>query len=193
MSQWYAERRPTFSPLRNIVGFPRMATRWPDRHLWAARVFTMRATIIGLIDRYPWAAGVVAVPLTIIGLGGVVMLPSLFMPLLLLAGVALVVIEYYADQQKPGEHQAQAVAGTRKWNLRSRIGQVRVQGRSKWPQLITETRARAEAAAAESLASAARALAADARKQADVAEARTQATQLHSEAQAETKPIFPAG
>ncbi|MGZ5395537.1 MAG: hypothetical protein ACXWEI_08730 [Mycobacterium sp.] len=175
-----------------IVVFSRVALSWPDRQLWAARVFTLRATILGWIDRYPSAVGVVAVPLTIIGLVGVVMLPYLFVPLLLLSGVALVVIEYYADQQRPGQHQAQAAAGTRKWNLRSRVGQVRLQGRPKWPQLITEARARAEAAAAESLASAARALAADARKQADVAEARTRATQLHSETQAETKPIFPA-
>jgi hypothetical protein len=148
----------------------------------------MRAVILGLNDRNPWALGMAAVPLAIIGLVGVVMLPWLFVPLLLLAGVALVVIEYYADQQKPGEHQAQAAARLQNWNLRSRIGQVRLPGRAKLPQLITEARARAEAAAAESLASAARVLAADARKQADVAEARTRATQLHSEAQAETKP-----
>lgn len=176
-----------------IVAFSRVAISWPDRQLWAARVFTLRATILGLIDRYPGAVGVVAVPLTIIGLVGVVMLPLLFVPLLLLAGVALVVIEYYADQHEPGEHQAQAASGTRKWNLRSRIGQVRLPGRPKLLQLISEARARAEAAAAESLASAARALAADARKQADVAEARTRATQLHSEAQAETKPTSLAG
>jgi hypothetical protein len=152
-------------------------------------VFTLRATILGWIDQYPWAVGVVAVPLTILGLVGVVMLPYIFGPLLLLGGVALVVVEYYADQQEPGEHQAQAAAGTPKWNLRSRIGQVSLPGRAKLPQLISEARARAEAAAAESLASAARALAADARKQAHVAEARTRVTQPHPDAQAETVPI----
>ena len=161
------------------MAFSRVALRWPDRQLWAARVFTLRATILGLIDRYPWAVGVVAVPLTIIGLAGVVTLPYLFVPLLLLAGVALIVTEYYADQQPPGEYQAQTV--TWNWNIRSRIGQVKLPGRAKLSQLISEGRARAEAAAADSLASAARALAADARKQADVAEARMRATQ-HSEA-----------
>lgn len=164
-----------------------MAIHWPDRHLWAARVFRMRAVILGWNERNPWAVGMAAVPLAIIGLVGVVMLPLLFVPLLLLAGVGLVVLEYYADQYESSEHQSQTAAGTRNWNLRSRIGQVRLPGRAKLPQLITEARARAEAAAAESLASAARVLAADARKQADVAEARTRATQLHSEA--ETKPI----
>ena len=53
----------------------RIAIRWPDRDLWAARVFAWRARILGLNDRYPWAAGVVAVPLTVIGFVGVVMLP----------------------------------------------------------------------------------------------------------------------
>lgn len=54
-----------------------MALSWPDRRLWAARVFALRATILGLIDQYPWAAGMIAVPLTIIGLAGVVTLPLL--------------------------------------------------------------------------------------------------------------------
>ena len=135
---------------------------------------------------------IVAVPLAIIGLVGMVMLPVFFVPLLLLVGVALVLIEYYADRQKPGEPQAQATASTRKWNPRSRFGQIRLHGTPKLPQLILEARVRAETAAAASLATAARALAADARKQADVVEARTRTTQLHSEAEAETKPTFPA-
>ncbi|MFI5510312.1 hypothetical protein ACIA48_22835 [Mycobacterium sp. NPDC051804] len=168
----------------------RMAIHWPDRHLWVARVFATRATILGFIDQYPWAAGLLAVPLAMIGLAGVVLNPFLFGPLLVLLGVALVLIEYYADQHQELEHQAQA-AGTPKWNLRSRIGQVRLHNWPKLPQLILEARARAEAAAAESLATAARALAADAKKQADVVEARTRTTQ-HSEAHAETKPTFPA-
>ncbi|MDV3134112.1 hypothetical protein [Mycobacterium sp. 29Ha] len=173
--------------------FSRLARSWPDRRLWAARVFALRATILGLIDQYPWAAGMIAVPLTIIGLAGVVTLPLLFVPLLVLTGVVLVVIEYYADQQKPGVYQEQtAGGGPTRWNLRSRMGQFRLHGSSKWPQMIREARARAEAVAAESLASAARALAADARKQADVAEARTRANQLHVETQTETKPTLPA-
>jgi len=166
-----------------------MAISWLDRHLWVARVFKMRAVILGWNDRDPWAVGMAAVPLAIVGLVGMVMLPLLFVPLLLLAGVALVVIEYYADQQESGAHQSHVAAGTRNGNLRSRIGQVRLPGRAGLPQLITEARARAEAAAAESLASAARALAADARKQAEFAEARTQETRLRLDGEAKTEPI----
>ena len=175
-----------------IVEYSRVALRWPDRQLWAARVFTVRATVLGLIEQYPLAVGMIAVPLTIIGLAGVVMLPLLFVPLLLLAGVALIVIEYYADQQTPDEYQAQAAGGSSMRIFRSRMGRFRLPGSSKWPQMITEARARAEAVAAESLASAARALAADARKQADAVQARTRASEPNSEAQAETKPILPA-
>lgn len=169
-----------------------MAVNWPDRDLLAARVFALRAMILDLIERYPWATGVVAVPLTLIGFAGMVKYPFVFGPLLLLVGVALVVIEYFADQQKPGEHQVQAVEGARNLKLRSRIAQVRLPGRAKLPLLISEARARAEAAAADSLASAARALAADARKQAVVADARTRAIQLRSEAQAEAELKFPS-
>ncbi|MDG5482812.1 hypothetical protein [Mycolicibacterium gadium] len=164
-----------------IVEFPRGAVSWPDRRLWAARLFALRAAVLRFIEQYPWAVGAIAVPLTIIALAGVAMLPLLFVPLLLLIGVALIVIEYYADQQTPGEYAARAAGGAPRWNLRSRMGRFRLPGSSKWPQMITEARARAEAVAAESLASAARALAADARKQADVAQSRARANQPHFE------------
>ncbi|ORB61698.1 hypothetical protein [Mycolicibacterium tusciae] len=151
-------------------------------------MFTLRAAALRFIEQYPWAVGAIAVPLTIIVLAGVAMLPLFFVPLLVLIGAALIGIEYYADQQKPDEYPAQAAGGPPRWNLGSRMGRFRLPGRSKWPQMITEARARAEAVAAESLASAARALAADARKQADVAQARARANQLHFETPAETNP-----
>ena len=170
----------------------RLAIHWPDRELWVARVFATRARILGFIDEYPWAAGVVAVPLTIIGLGGVVLYPFLFGPLLVLLAVALVVIEYYADQQQDIEHQAQAATRTRKWDLRTRSEGSRMQGRFNLPQLYTEALARMDAADAKARAADARAraaeaqlLAAEAGKQAEVAEARLH--QLQHDAKLKTQ------
>jgi colicin import membrane protein len=164
-----------------------------------------------MIDRYPWAAGLVGVPLAVIGFVGVVTRPSLFVPLLVLVGVALVVVEYFALQWE--EHQARAVAGTRKWNRRSHSDSARMQGTPNLTQLeleaharaeateagalATETRARAEAteaqavvAAAEALAAEAGALAAEARAQAKAAEAQALTAEpeaLAAEAQAQAK------
>jgi colicin import membrane protein len=163
-----------------------MAVHWPDRHLWTERVFRTRAAIIGLNDRYPWALTVVGLPLTVIAFVGVVTYPTLFVPLLLLIGVALVVIEYYAEQQKAGGYQAQVSSGTQKWNPQSRGGQPGMRGGLHMPRLALEALARAEAADAQALAAQARAraaeaqtLAAEATKQAEVAEARARAAQLH--------------
>jgi colicin import membrane protein len=176
---------------------PRIAISWPDRDLWVARVFTWRAKIINLNERYPWAAGVVGVPLTLIGLAGVVAVPYLFASLLLLIGVGLVVIEYYADQQEADEHQAHVAASIRKWNPLSPIGQATMQGELNLPQPESEDRARAEANEARALAVEARhraaeaqAVAAEARKQAEVAEARARATQLRLEGEAKTVPTL---
>jgi hypothetical protein len=175
---------------------PRIAISWPDRDLWAARVFTWRAKIINLNERYPWAAGVIGVPLTLIGLAGVVAVPYLFASLLLLIGVGLVVIEYYADQQEADEHQAHA-ASIRKWNPLSPIGQAAMQGELNLPQPESEDRARAEADDARALAVEARrraaeaqTVAAEARKQAEVAEALARATQLRLEGEAKTVPTL---
>jgi colicin import membrane protein len=170
----------------------RMAIHWPDRHIWAARVFATRAGILDLIDHYPWAAGLVAVPLTIIGLAGVVVYPFLFGPLLVLLGVGLVAIEYYADQQQAVDHQAEAAAGARKWNLRTRISDSNLQDRLNLPQLYTEARARMDAAEAKvraadarARAAAAQVAAAEAEKQAEAAQDRV--AQLRSEATAKTE------
>ena len=174
----------------------RMAIHWPDLHLWGARILATRAEILGLIERYPWAAGLVAVPLTIIGLAGVMLYPFVFGPLLVLLGVALVAIEYYADQQQEAEHhpaerQPEAAIGARKWNLFTDSGRSRFQDRLDLPHLYTEARARMDAAEARVRADDARArvaaaqvLAAEAEKQAEVAQARV--SQLRLEAEAKT-------
>jgi hypothetical protein len=59
--------------------------------------------VISRPDRRPWAAVAFAVPLTIVGLGGVATHPSLFVPLLVLAGMALIVIEFFVDQPRAAE------------------------------------------------------------------------------------------
>jgi hypothetical protein len=71
-------------------------------------------TVIDWPDRHPWAAAVFAVPLTIVGLRGVAMHPSVFLPLLVLGGVALVVMACLA------EHQAPIAATPQKRNRQSR-------------------------------------------------------------------------
>lgn len=173
----------------------RLAIRWPDRHLWGARVLATRAEILVVIERYPWAAGVAAVPLTIIGMAGMVAYPFVFGPLLVLLGVALVAIEYYADQDQAAEHrsserQAEAVIGARKWNLLT--GDYRFPNRIDLPQLYREalarmdaTQARVRADDARARVVAAQALAAEAEKEAEVAQARV--TRLRLEAEAKTQ------
>jgi hypothetical protein len=172
-----------------------MAIHWPDRHVWGARAYATRAAIRGVIDQYPWAAGMVAVPLTLIGFAGVVVYPFLFIPLLVLLGVALVAVEYYADQQQAiaheaVEHQPRPTSPTRKWNL-SRRGHYRIADLSNLPQLYDEALARMNAAQAtvradeaRARAAAAQALAVEAEKQAEAAQARV--AQLRHEAKTET-------
>lgn len=161
----------------------RLAIHWPDRHLWGARVLATRAEILVLIERYPWAAGVVAVPLTIMGMAGMVAYPFVFGPLLVLLGVALVAVEYYADQQptleqEAVEHQSSAASGARKWNLLRR-GYYRIADRLKLPQLYDEALARMDAAEAKvrvaearARVAAAQARAVEAERQAELAKAR---------------------
>jgi colicin import membrane protein len=149
--------------------------------------------------RHPWAAVVFAVPLTIVGLGGVAAHPSVFLPLLVLAGVALVVMDYFAEQQ------AQVAGGPPKRNRPSRASQARPSAQRKPSRPVSgaEARARAEAAEAQALAAEAEAQAAEARARAEAAEAqarakaaetqalaaeaRTRATWLRLEAEAKAK------
>ena len=65
--------------------------RWADRHPWAAAVFAALARIIELSDRHQTAAMALAVPGTLIGLAAVALYPLVFVPLMVLLGVALVV------------------------------------------------------------------------------------------------------
>lgn len=177
-----------------IVEFPRVALRWPDRRLWAARVFALRATVLGFIEQYPWAVGAIAVPLTIIGLAGVAMLPLVFVPLLVLIGVALIAIEYYADQQRAVAHQAEDAVGARKWTMPTRIGYAGIRDRLNLPRSYAEALARLEAAKAKARADDARARATAAQVSADEAEkeaefAQARVAQLRLEADARTERI----
>jgi hypothetical protein len=65
--------------------------RWSDRHPWAAPAFAALARIVDLSDRHPTAAVALVVPGTLIGLAAVATYPLVFVPLLVLFGVALVV------------------------------------------------------------------------------------------------------
>ncbi|RAV16314.1 hypothetical protein DQP55_05605 [Mycolicibacterium sp. GF69] len=146
-------------------------------------MFTTRSTILGLNERYPWAAGVVAVPVTIVALLGVIMLPYLFVPLLVLAGVALVVTEYYALRQETDEHHTRAVAGAWQPDRPAGSNTEMIRGTTNLPQAEWEARARAAAAAAH-------ARAAEARARAEATQARALAAE--AEALAAEAEVFEA-
>jgi hypothetical protein len=65
--------------------------RWPDRHRWAAVALAALASIVDVSERHPTAATALVVPGTLIGLAAVATYPLVFVPLLVLFGVALVV------------------------------------------------------------------------------------------------------
>jgi hypothetical protein len=98
--------------------------------------------IVRLIDRHPEAAVALAVPGTIVGLAAVAAYPFVFVPLLVVFGIALVVIEIYNRGQSAPEQRTL------------------VQASQPGPEL------EAEAKAAEAVASEAEALAAEARARA---------------------------
>ena len=163
----------------------RIAIHWPDHHLWAARVFTTRANVLGLNDRYPWAAGVIAVPLTIVGLLGVIMHPFVFVPLLVLAGAALVAVEYFADQQTVDEHRGHLAGGAQERNRRSLSDRASTPAKPNPPQPDWE-RAQAEAAEARIRAADLWVQAENAEARALAAEARARATRHPRESEADT-------
>lgn len=133
----------------------------------------MRATVVGFVERYPWAAAVFAVPFTIAGLAGVAAFPFLFVPLLVLAGVALVVVEYWADQQREAERRTQPRSTT--WP------------EPHLPQADSATRAQTEAAKARARAAELWAQAQAAEARAVAAEARARELRLRRESEAETE------
>jgi hypothetical protein len=65
--------------------------RWPDQHRWAAVAFAALARIVDLGDRHPTAALALVVPGALIGLAAVATYPFVFVPLVVLFGMALVV------------------------------------------------------------------------------------------------------
>jgi hypothetical protein len=151
---------------------PRTVIDWADRHPWAGVAFAAPEKIIGLGDRNPWAAAAFAVPLTIVGLGLVIAYPVVFVPLLVLVGVALVGMDYLAELQAPA-----------KPNRGLRAGQATEQANPKRPRPELEAEAaEAEARAAETRARAIRLRLDEA--EARAAEARARAIRLRYEVEA---------
>jgi colicin import membrane protein len=154
--------------------------------------------VISWLDRDPWAAVPFAVPLTIVLLVALVAHPFLFVPLLVLGGVALVVMDFYMSkkrvmdfdkgQKREAEQQAQVAAGPQNGNRQSRADHARAQGERKLsrPELEAEARARAraraEAAEAQAPTAEARARAQTAEAQAPTAEARARAAAAEAQA-----------
>jgi hypothetical protein len=69
--------------------------RWPDQHPWAAAAFAALVRIARSADRRdqgPTAVMLLVVPATLIGLAVVAAYPLVFVPLLVVLGVALVVL-----------------------------------------------------------------------------------------------------
>ncbi|OBH55426.1 hypothetical protein A5686_06165 [Mycobacterium sp. E2479] len=69
--------------------------RWPDQHPWATAAFAALVRVARSVDsnnRGPTAAMLLVVPATLIGLAVVAAYPLVFVPLLILLGVALVVL-----------------------------------------------------------------------------------------------------
>jgi hypothetical protein len=83
------------------------------------------AQIVSLIDRHPHAAAAVAVPATLLGIASVVAYPLVFVSLLVLAGVALVVMDLYSRGQSEPEHRTQVAAVAQTQNHQERAGHTR--------------------------------------------------------------------
>lgn len=156
---------------------PRTVLDWADRHPWAGEALAAPEKIIGLANRNPWVAAAFAVPLTIVGLGLVVAYPFVFVPLLVLAGVALVAIDYLAERR-----------ALEKGTLRLRAGRVTTQANPRRSRPVSELEAaEAEAQAAETRARAMRLQLEEA--EARAAEARTRAVRLQHEAEAKGQEL----
>jgi hypothetical protein len=76
---------------------------WPDRHPQAAAAFAAPARIVGLSDGHSTAAMALTVPGTIIALAGIAMYPLVFVPLLVLLGVALLASACYQETRTPSK------------------------------------------------------------------------------------------
>jgi hypothetical protein len=134
---------------------PRMVMSWPDRHPWAAATFAVPATIVDLGDRHPEAAVALAVPATIVGIAAVAAYPFVFLPLLVLVGVAFVVSVIYTGQTEGADQQAQVALVPAKQNRQQGADRARAQAEPNRSRLELEVEA--EAAEAEAVAAWARA------------------------------------
>lgn len=75
----------------------------PDLYERAAAASAALTRIISLSDRHPTAALAVTVPAVIIGLAAVAAYPFVFVPLLVLLGVALVASARYEEGRNPSK------------------------------------------------------------------------------------------
>jgi uncharacterized membrane protein len=70
---------------------------WPDRHPQAAVAFAAPARIVSLSDGHRTTAMALTVPGTIIALAAVATYPLVFVPLLVVLGLALVASTWYLE------------------------------------------------------------------------------------------------
>lgn len=63
---------------------------WPDRHPWVASTLAALARFADLSEQHPTAAMALVVPGTLIGFAAIATYPFVFVPLVLLLGVAFV-------------------------------------------------------------------------------------------------------
>jgi hypothetical protein len=76
---------------------------WPDRHPRAAVAFESPARIVSLSDGHRTMAMALTVPGTIIAFAAVATYPLVFVPLLVLLGVALVASACYQETRTPSK------------------------------------------------------------------------------------------
>jgi hypothetical protein len=76
---------------------------WPERHPHASVAFGAPARIVGLSGGHRTAALVLTVPGALIAFAAVATYPLVFMPLLVLLGVALVASAWYQETRTPSK------------------------------------------------------------------------------------------
>ena len=72
---------------------------WPDRHPRAAFAFAAPVRILDLSERHPTATMTLAVPAALIGIAAVATFPLVFVPVMVLLGVALIASTWYEEAQ----------------------------------------------------------------------------------------------
>ncbi|ORB18695.1 hypothetical protein BST37_00550 [Mycobacterium noviomagense] len=127
---------------------------WPDRHPETAVALAAPARIVDLCGRHREATVAVAVPCTLVGIAGVAAHPLVFMPLLVLIGVAFVLSDIYTRQKREAALPPQVASAARRHN---RQGAHRASAEARRRRWRLEMQAAAEAAEAEAVAAWARA------------------------------------